>query len=45
MRVGINWKLRSDTYILLYIKQVTNKGLLYSTGNPTVCSDLYGKRI
>ena len=32
---GINWKIRIDIYILLYIKQITNKDLLYSTGNPT----------
>ena len=24
-----------DIYTLLYIKQITNKNLLYSTGNPT----------
>ena len=24
-----------DTYRLLYIEQITNKDLLYSTGNPT----------
>ena len=28
---GINWKIRINTYI----KQTTNKDLLYSTGNPT----------
>ena len=26
-------EFRMDRYILLYLKQVTNKGLLYSTGN------------
>ena len=28
---GINWKIGTDIYTLLYIKQVTNKNLLYST--------------
>ena len=32
---GINWEIRSDIYTLLYIKQITNKDLLYSTGNST----------
>ena len=32
---GINWKIGIDIYTLLYIKQITNKGLLYSTGNYT----------
>ena len=30
---GINWE--TDTYISLYIKWVSNKDLLYSTGNST----------
>ena len=30
---GINWKVGIDMYTLLYIKQKTNKDLLYSTGN------------
>ena len=30
---GINWEIGIDIYILLYIKEVNNKGLLYSTGN------------
>ena len=44
---GINWEIGIDIYMLLYIKQVTNKNLLYSTGNSTQYSvnDLYGKRI
>ena len=29
----INWKIGIDTYIPLYIKQITNKDLLYSTKN------------
>ena len=32
---GINWKIGIDMYTLLYIKQITNKDLLYSTGNST----------
>ena len=32
---GINWKTGVDIYTLLYIKQITNKDLLYSTGNST----------
>ena len=34
-RGGLNWKIGIDVYILLYIKQITNKDLLYSTGNST----------
>ena len=30
---GINWEFGNDMYPLLYIKQITNKELLYSTGN------------
>ena len=42
----INWETGVDIYTLLYIKQVTNKNLLPSTGNSTeYSSDLYGKRI
>ena len=29
------WEIGIDIYTLLYIKQITNKGLLYSTGNST----------
>ena len=32
--VGINWKTGTDTYILLYLTQITDKVLLFSTGNP-----------
>ena len=32
---GINWEIGIDIYILLYIKQITNKDLLHSTGNST----------
>ena len=32
---GINWEIGIDIYTLLYIKQITNKDLLYSTRNST----------
>ena len=32
---GINWEIGIDIHILLYIKQITNKNLMYSTGNST----------
>ena len=32
---GINWKTGIDIYTLLYIKQITNKHLLYHTGKST----------
>ena len=32
---GMNWEIGIDTYTLLYSKQITNKDLLYSTGNST----------
>ena len=32
---AINWEIGTDIYTLLYIKQITNKDLLYSTGNYT----------
>ena len=32
---GINREIEIDIYTLLYIKQITNKDLLYSTGNST----------
>ena len=32
---GINWEIGIDIHTLLYIKQITNKDLLYSTGNST----------
>ena len=30
---GVNQEIGIDMYILLYIKLITNKNLLYSTGN------------
>ena len=32
---GINWGIGIDIYTLVYIKQVTNKDLMYSTGKST----------
>ena len=31
----INWEIGTDIYALLYIKLITNKDLLYGTGNST----------
>ena len=31
--VGIEWEFGIDMYTLLYLKQITKKDLLYSTGN------------
>ena len=28
---------------ILYVKEITNKNLLWSTGNAIVCNDLYGE--
>ena len=30
---GINWEFGINRYTLLYMKQINNKNLLYSTGN------------
>ena len=35
MREGVNWEIGIDIYTPLCIKQITNKDLLYSTGNYT----------
>ena len=32
---GINWEIGINIYTLLYIKQISNKNQLYSTGNST----------
>ena len=32
-RGGINWEFGINIYTLVYIKQMNNKELLYSTGN------------
>ena len=32
---GINWEFGINTYILLCVKQITNKDILKSTGNYT----------
>ena len=36
----MNWEIGIDIYTLLtlYIKEITNENLLYSTGNSTQCS-------
>ena len=34
-RGGLNWVVGTDIHILLYIKWITNKNLLYGTGNST----------
>ena len=35
---GINWELGIHIYTLLWIKQITNRDLLYSTGDSTLYS-------
>ena len=44
---GIDWEFGIDMYILLYLKYITNKGLLYSTGElcSILCNNLNVKRI
>ena len=37
MREGIVREFGMDTYTLLYLKWITNKDLLYSTGNSAQC--------
>ena len=36
---GLNWEIRIDIYtlLILYIKEITNENLLYSTRNSTQC--------
>ena len=34
----MNWETEIDKYMLLYIKQITNKDLVYSTENDTKLS-------
>ena len=43
----INCEIGIDKYILLFVKEITNKDLLYSTKNSTLCSVMVyiGKRI
>ena len=36
-RKGIVREFGMDMYTLLYLKWITNKDLLYSTGNPAQC--------
>ena len=40
---GINWEIEIDIYTLLYVKQITNKNLLYSTVNYTQYSAMAQK--
>ena len=35
---GMNWEIETDTLLCIFIKQTTNKNLLYSTGNSMQCS-------
>ena len=42
-RGGLNQKFGIDTYTLVYIKQITNKDLLYSTGISTQYNAYMGK--
>ena len=46
-REGTDWEFGMDMYTLLYLKWITNKDLLYSTGNAAQYSinNLSGKRI
>ena len=32
---GTNWKIEMDMYTLIYVRWITNKDLLYNTGNST----------
>ena len=43
---NINWEIVTNIFTLLCIKQITNKNLLYGTGNSTqFYKDLYRNRI
>ena len=35
---GKNWEVEIDIHTFIYIKQITNEKLLYTTGNSTQCS-------
>ena len=35
---GMNWKIGSDMYALLCIKQTTSENLVHSTGSSTQCA-------
>ena len=39
-RRGIHWEIQKDIYTPLYVKQITNEDLLYSTGNTSQYSVL-----
>ena len=32
---GTSWKIEMDMYTLIYVEWITNKDLLYNTGNST----------
>ena len=40
----INQELEMNIHTLLYIRQITNKDILYSTGNSTQYSEVTSKR-
>ena len=40
----INWEIGIDIYTLLYIKQITNKKIMYNTGKSTQYS-VMGKNL
>ena len=43
---NINWEIGTNIFTLLCVKQITNKNLLYGTGNSTqFYEDPYGNRI
>ena len=43
---GTDWEFRADKCALLYLKQITDKDLLYSTGHCSVLrNNLNGERI
>ena len=42
---GINWKIGTDVYTLLYIKYITNNNLLYIAQGTQYSNGLRGKRI
>ena len=44
MKVTKKWEMRTDTYALPYVKEMTNRNLLYDAGslNPVLCDDLEG---
>ena len=41
---GVDWEIGIDIDILLCIKQIAEKDLLYNTGNSIHCNDLYREK-